>query len=604
MMSWFGKVFRGDGSAKLIHRLLAEHGRSNWKRYAAAFVFMGIAAGCTAMSAFLIGKVVNEAYVARSFSGVVSVSVLVIVIFTLKGLSNYGQAVILARIGNRIVALNQRRMFDKLLQQGLAYFADRHSSEFMARLGYAANAASQVLNLMITAIGRDVLTLIGLIGVMVYQDPVLSLIGLVVMPPAVLVLRKMIKRVRNIVLTQYGGNARVLETMQETIRGFRVVKAFNLEEEMRKRIDRDVDTIEQAANKLARVSNRSSPMMESLGGIAIALVLLYGGYRVLVMNATPGEFVSFITAFLLAYEPAKRLARLNIDLHNGLVGVQMLFELLDSPPTERDDAGSPELRISGGRIEFSDVTFSYRATEDVLCGLSFVAEPGQVTALVGPSGGGKTTVLNLLLRFYDVGGGRILIDGQDIAQVRRRSLRERLAYVGQDVFLFRGTVRDNIAWGRPGAGENEIVAAAQAAFAHDFIMEFPAGYDTPVGEHGAQLSGGQRQRIAIARALIKDAPIVLLDEPTASLDSESEKRVQDAIARLCEGRTTLVIAHRLHTIAHADRIHVIEKGRVVESGRHEPLLRAGGRYADFFRLQFRDMSAQDRVVAIGARSSA
>jgi len=275
----------------------------------------------------------------------------------------------------------------------------------------------------------------------------------------------------------------------------------------------------------------------------------------------------------------------------------MMFELIDSPPTEPDDSDKPALKVIDARVEFRDVNFAYRPDEPVLRGMSFVAEPGKVTALVGASGGGKSTVLNLILRLYEAGGGTITIDGQDIAAASRRSLRRQTAYVGQDVFLFRGTIRENIGYGRPDASEDEIVAAARAAHAHDFIMAFPQGYDTPVGEHGLQLSGGQRQRVAIARALIKNAPLILLDEATASLDSESEHHVQEAIAELCKGRTTLVIAHRLSTIVHSDKILVVENGVVTESGRHDELLRRGGRYAAFYRLQLRTQEHEPRPAA-------
>jgi ATP-binding cassette subfamily B protein len=253
--------------------------------------------------------------------------------------------------------------------------------------------------------------------------------------------------------------------------------------------------------------------------------------------------------------------------------------------------------IKTPRLEFDDVHFGYRSDEAVLRGISFVAEPGKLTALVGPSGSGKTTIINLILRFYDAERGRIVIDGQDIRQVARRSLRQHLAYVGQDVFLFRGTIRDNIEFGKPGASEDEIVAAAKGAYAHDFILSFPRGYDTPVGEHGMQLSGGQRQRVAIARALIKNAPIILLDEATAALDSESELQVREAMEHLCQGRTTVAIAHRLHTVSHADRIFVIEDGQVVESGRHDDLLRKSGRYASFYRLQPKEQERHTPVAA-------
>jgi subfamily B ATP-binding cassette protein MsbA len=412
-----------------------------------------------------------------------------------------------------------------------------------------------------------------------------------------LVLRKLIKRIKTIAHEQFTGNTRMLETLQETVQGIRIVKAFTLEEGMRRRFDANIADLEKESNKWARVAYRSSPLMEALGGFAIAGALIYGGYRVIETGATPGQFFSFLAAFMLAYEPAKRLARLNIDLNSGLVGVRILFDVVDHPPTEQPDGEQPALKLTTARVEFADVQFAYRAGEKVIRNLSFVAEPGKVTALVGPSGGGKSTILNLILRFYEVDGGAITIDGQNIAGVSRRSLRSQLAYVGQDVFLFRGSVRENIALGRPDATEAEIVAAAKAAYAHDFIMAFPRGYDSQVGEHGMQVSGGERQRIAVARALLKDAAVILLDEATASLDSESERQVQGAIEHLCQGRTTIVIAHRLHTVVDADRIFVIEDGAVAEAGRHDELLRKGGRYASFYRLQLRDQEPSPPAAA-------
>ena len=581
----------------LIRRLLTEYGRSHWRRYAAAFVLMAVGAGTTALTAYLMGTVVNEAYVNRSFPGIVFLGVITVIVFAVKGASGYGHAVILSRIGNRIIAENQQRMFDRLMRQNLGFFSQRHSSEFLARLSTGANSATHVLNLLVTAVGRDFLSLDGLAAVMVIQDPVMSLFAFVIAPPALWVVRKLVRRVRTIAKNQFTGGTRLFETMQETIQGIRIVKTFTLEDEMRERMRKNIADVEHEANKLARVSNRSSPLMETLGGIAIALGVTYGGYRTIETGATPGEFFSFIAAFLLAYEPAKRLARLNIDLNAGLVGVRILFDIIDAPASEPEDDNRPPLRVQQGRVEFSKVEFGYRPGEPVLRQMSFVAEPGQTTALVGTSGGGKSTIFNLILRLYEVQSGTISIDSQNIAEVARRSLRQQIGYVGQDVFLFRGTIRDNIAFGKPGASETEIIDAARAANAHDFIMSFPAGYDAPVGEHGLQLSGGQRQRIAVARALIKDARLILLDEATAALDSESERQVQDAIAHLTQGRTTIVIAHRLHTVAHADRILVIEGGRVSESGRHDELLRKGGRYASLYRLQLKDDAPEQKIAA-------
>jgi len=583
----------------LVRRLLMDEALTHWRLYAFGFALMLVAAAATAATAYLLGTMINETVVTHNFRGIVFVSLAAIGIFAAKGFATYGGAVTLSRIGNRIIAENQRRMFDKLLHENIGFFADRHSSEFIARLTTGTAAVSQVINLLITAIGRDLMSLIGLCIVMAVQDPAMSIGGLIIAPPAFLFLRKLIRRVRGIARMQFTSGTQIIETMQEALQGIRMVKAFALEDEMRRRLAVSVGSVEHESNKMARVANRASPLMEMLGGIAIALASIYAGYRVIYTGAMPGEFGSFLAAFLLAYEPAKRLARLNIDLTNNLVGVRVLYEVIDSPAGEPDDDNLPALTLTEARVEFGNVQFAYRANTPVLRGMSFVAQSGQVTALVGPSGGGKSTVLNLLLRFYDVGSGRILIDGQDIAGLSRGSLRHAIAYVGQITHLFRGSIRDNIALGKLGASEAEIAAAAKAAHAHDFILGFPAGYDTPVGEHGLQLSGGQRQRVAIARALIKNAPIILLDEATASLDSESERNVQEALAELCKGRTTIVIAHRLSTIMHADNILVVEDGRVVESGRHDELLRKGGRYASFYRLQLREQSpALEPVTAI------
>jgi ATP-binding cassette subfamily B protein len=585
------------GAAALIRRLVTEQGLQHWRRYAVAFTLMAISAGATAASAWLLGEVINQTYVNRSIQGIVLLSTAIIVLFTLKGAATYGHTVILSKISNAILASNQRRLFAKLMRENVGFYSERHSSEFLARLTAGAQSVTQVLSLLINAVGRDLLSLIGLAAVMVIQDPWMSLSGLLVAPPAMFVIRKLVKRIKRLAHDQFTGTADILETMQESLQGIRTVKAFTLEDTMQARIDRNIGIVEANANKMARVQSRSSPLMETLGGFAIAGCLMYGGYRIIATGATPGQFFSFITAFLLAYEPAKRLARLNIELNSYLIGARKLLEIVDSPASEPDDSDKPALKLTDAKVEFRDVTFAYRGNETVLNRMSFVAEPGKITALVGPSGGGKSTVLSLLLRLYEARFGAIVIDGQIISDVSRRSLRQQTAYVGQDVYLFRDTIRENIAFGRPGATETEIVNAAKAACAHDFIMNFPLGYDTPVGEHGTQLSGGQRQRIAIARALVKDAPIILLDEATAALDSESEKQVQEAIEHLCRNRTTIVIAHRLHTIMHSDQILVVENGTIVETGRHDDLLRRGGRYASFFRLQHRETSPLAPVAA-------
>src|SRR3979411_874695 len=430
-MAEFPKKITDDpsGAAILIRRLVTEQGAAYWRRYLLAFALQEMMGARGAVSAYLLGEVINQAYVDKNVRGIAILSGVTIVIFILKGAATYGHSVILSQISNAILANNQRRLFAKLMSESVAFFSERHSSEFLARLTSGANSVTQVLSLLINAVGRDLLSLIALVIVMLMQDPYMALLGFLVAPPAMLVLRKLVKRIKGLAHNQFTGTADIMETMQESLQGIRTVKAFTLEQAMRDRIDASISAVERNANKMARVSNRASPLMETLGGFAIAGGLMYGGYRVVAQGATPGQFFSFLTAFLLAYEPAKRLARLNIELNSSLIGARKLLEIVDSPATEPDDGDTPELNLSDARVEFRDVTFAYRRHEPGANRKRFLAGPGQVTALVGPSGGGKSTVLALLLRFYDVSDGDILIDGQAISGGARRSLRQQTAYV-------------------------------------------------------------------------------------------------------------------------------------------------------------------------------
>ncbi len=579
-------IFRSKNS-QLILRLFGDQGRKHAKGYFLAISMMAVVAGATFLSAWIMKPIIDKIFIEKNLHAMWAIGGAIVVIYIAKGLATYGQQVAMARIANNIIAEIQTRIFDKMLAMDLSFFDARHSTEFIARQSFIAGSASAVLSLIITALGRDVLTMLSLIVNMFIQDPLMALLALVIMPGAVFGVRTLGSRVKSVVMREFQGYSEILETLQETAQGIRVVKAFTLEPLMRERQQASIVSFERAANKLSRVGAKSSPLMETLGGLTIALVVVYGGHSVIVGGAQPGSFFSFLTALLLAYEPAKRVARLHIDLTQNLTGVGMLYEFLDEELTERETNDEPELQVTAGRIEFSDVRFSYREGEAVLDGLNLVAEPGQTTALVGRSGGGKTTTMSMLPRFYEPTSGAIFIDGENIAKFSRASVRRHMAYVGQDTFLFKGSVHDNIASGRRGATEDQIVAAAKAAHAHEFIMGFERGYDSPCGEHGAQLSGGQRQRIAIARAFLKDAPIILLDEATSALDTESERAVQDALKSLCAGRTTLVIAHRLSTIANAERICVIEGGQVREFGTQDELLAKGELYFHLHKTQFK-----------------
>lgn len=574
------------GTLRMFKRLLGNHARGHGPAYFFALVLMAISAVATGTSVAMLRPIVNGIMTAESFKGLRWLAIFTAGLYVIRGFANYGQQVILSRTGNSIIAGVQTQIYDHLLRQNVDFFQNRHSSEFIGRLVMAANGIRDILQVLITSVGRDLLTVIALVIVMIAADPIMAILAISVVPVAALLLGQVIRRVRKFARRSFDSSTQIMATMQETAFGIRIIKSFNLERVMRARMAESVVDVQRAANRMAASVAISSPLSDTLGGLAVAGVILYGSWRVTIANADPGSLFAFVAALLMAYEPAKRLGRLNLDIQNGLVSANLIYEILDTPGREVETSGRPPLAVDYGRVVFEGVAFSYRAREPVLRGLDFVAEPSRTTALVGPSGSGKTTIINLIQRFYEPSAGTIRIDGQDVAGVDLASLRSKIAFVSQDVFLFRGTIRDNIALGRIGAAEDEIVAAARKAHAHEFIVGFDAGYDTNVGEHGTHLSGGQRQRVAIARAILKDAPIILLDEPTAALDSESERAVQKALDDLRIGRTTLVVAHRLQTIIDADLICVVEGGRAIESGTHEELLAKAGAYRAFFAAQF------------------
>jgi subfamily B ATP-binding cassette protein MsbA len=573
-------------ATRLLIRLIRDFGSEHRLAYAASAVLLGLVALSNTGVALLLKPVLNGMASATRFGDMRLLAFEVLGLFVLRGAATFGSMVILSRVGNGIVATAQRRVFDRLLDQNLIFFQERHSSDFIARLALAANGVRNSLQLLVQGAARDALTVLGMAAVMIYRDPLIAIVALCALPPISYFIGNILRRVRRFAKRSYLGSTQIMQTMGETVVGARIVKAFGLEAEMRARMAASIRSVESSANRIAVGAGLTTFVADSLAGVAIGFAIYYGSWRVSVQHADVGSFVSFLGALLLAYEPAKRLSRFPVDIQTGLVGASKIYEVLDAPPGETSQAGAPPLIVTQGRVALAGARFAYRVDEEVLNGLELVAEPNQTTALVGPSGGGKSTILGVIQRFYALSGGQATIDGQDIAAVDLVSLRAKIAFVSQDVFLFRGSIRDNIALGRKGASEAEIVEAARRAHAHDFIMSFAEGYDSNVGEQGTQLSGGQRQRIAIARAILKNAPILLLDEPTAALDSESEREVQAALDALRVGRTTMVVAHRLQTIVGADRIYVIEKGRAIESGSHHELVARGGAYCAFFAAQF------------------
>ncbi len=570
----------------VLRRILSENGRDYIGSYAIAIFCLVIVALTTAFMAWIMRDVVDEALAKQRGEVIWSIAGAIFLAFFLRGLATYGQAVALAKISNNVVARYQRRLFSHLMELGVGFLGETRSAHLAAQISQNTTGIRDVLNLTITSLARDTLTLIALVGVMVYHDPMLTLLALLAGPPVLFALRYISRRLRAVTREVVNVNSRVYGVMQETLQGISIVKAFTMEDQLRQKIDHLVTEAEQRSNRIARLTERTSPLTDTLAGIAIAGILAYAAFQTVYNNVLPGALISFITALLLAYDPARRLARLQVNLERAVVNARMIYEILDVVPHQPDAEGAVDLKVTEAQITFENLSFGYGDTSPVLHDVSFVAEGGKTTALVGPSGAGKTTIVSLLPRFYDPSGGRILIDGQDIAGVTKNSLRHAIAYVSQHPYLFEGSIRDNIRYGRPDASDAEVEAAARLAYAHEFILDQPDGYDTPVADGGSSLSGGQRQRLSIARALIRKAPILLLDEATSALDTESEVLVQKALDKAMDGRTVLVIAHRLSTIARAQKIVVMLHGRVAEVGEHGELAgRKDGIYARFLKMQ-------------------
>lgn len=574
-------------NGRMVVRLLRENFRMQLPNYAIAMTAMVAIAATTALTAWIMRDIIDSMIGSDDRSRVFMVAAAVALIFTVKGAATYIQVVFLSRAGNNIIATQQRRLYNRILEHGVSFFNDQDSSNLLMRVTYSAQAARSVIDTIVMGFVRDLLTLIGLLAVMIYQQPTLSMFSLIFGPIALLGIRRILKRVREIMEAEMTSMAEIIKVIQETSVGIRVVKAFALEDRMSERMKIAVGNVENRANAIARLEAATSPLMETLSGFAIAAVVALSAINLFGdTNSTPGELMSFITALLMAYEPAKRLARMRISVEAGMIGVGIMYQVMDMPITITQDPDAKDLPEGASAVRFRSVGFEYKDGQTILSDLDITFEAGKTTALVGPSGGGKSTIMNLVMRMYDPTSGTIEIGGCDLRQATFASLRQKIAFVGQDTFLFSGTLRQNIAFGSLDTTDDAIIAAAKAANAHEFIIKTAQGYDTDVGENGSSLSGGQRQRVAIARAILRASPVLLMDEATSALDSESEHLVKEALDRLTKGRTTIVIAHRLSTVINAEKIVVIKDGTVAEEGTLSSLLARDGLFRKLYNRQY------------------
>ncbi len=581
-----------DQTVSLTRRAWNEWVVKYWRQLLVALVFMATMAAATGTYPLII-KYSYDTLSAGAIDNLWLILTAIVCVTLLKGLFDYAQAIVTNRVVMSVVVDLQKKIFTHLMNADFQQITRSPPGHFVSRLTNDLQFIQQAISALLTSAAKDVLMIFALVCAMLYLDWVMTLIVLLVYPLAAIPIIGIGRRLRRVSQRTQSRMGDMTSILVESLGGARLLKTYGLERYASERAGAQFDDLYRLKFKAVESKARLNPMLEVLGGFAVAGVIALAGYRIGSGINTVGDFTGFVSALLMAAQPVRALGNLNAKLQEGLAAAQRIFALLDEKPEIMSAPGAPDLRVSRGEIVFDKASFSYLPGVYAVQDVSFTVPGGQTVALVGRSGGGKSTIMNLVPRLYDLQSGAIRIDDQDIRAVAIGSLRSAIAVVSQDVTLFNDTVRANIALGRFDASDDEIIAAARAAAAHQFIEAMTDGYDTVIGDRGLRLSGGQRQRLALARAILKDAPILLLDEATSALDTESERLVQEALATFSQGRTTLVIAHRLSTVQNADLICVMDHGRLIETGTHQDLLRLGGVYATLSQSQFLSPETED-----------
>lgn len=570
-----------------IYKRLIKLAKPHIAKLALAMICMLVVGGLTSTLAFLVKPVLDDIFMEKNAAMLKWIPIAIIAIYMLKGLCSYAQTVLMSYIGQRVVADVRNRLYQVIQTQSMSFFTKNPTGVLMSRITNDVNSIQGAVSEAMTSLMKDSFTLICLLFVIFYRDWQLALVAMIIFPLTIYPIATFGRKMRKVATRTQVTMGSLTSLLQETISGARIVKAFGREDYESSRFAKENENLLKLTLKSVSISAVSSPFMEFLGGVGIAAIIFYGGYQVIQGVSTPGTFFSFLTALIMLYEPIKRLTNVNNTIQQGIAGAQRVFSIIDMIPDIRNKPGAVVLPGISSAIDIRNVTFRYEDI-DVLKNINLTIPSGEAVAFVGMSGGGKTTLVNLIPRFYDVTEGQILIDDLDVRDVTIESLRGQIGIVTQQTILFNDTVSNNILYGDIEKTQEDVTRAAKAANAHNFIMNLPNGYDTVIGEQGTKLSGGERQRISIARALLKDAPILILDEATSSLDTEAEIEVQEALENLMKGRTTLVIAHRLSTIRNANRIIVLINGEIVEQGTHDVLLEKKGEYFKLYQMQFKN----------------